>query len=203
MVDLEIRFTADDECIPPKHLLLSIPWLPPHIYRSLFSPSPRLWRMCLPASPSPRSRPPLLLGKTNLGQSLLLNEFYTDRLLPFPLHRRLQRTQPSPQPGTPPHSDCDWPTRLRLQHLWSLIGRGFSVALRLAGLQGVLFLWDGCRGAQEDLCAHREIPTNLSQAGRLPQHHNDASERKWSQSFPQPPNLFAPKANCLKEVFDT
>lgn len=160
--------------------------------------------MCLPASPSPRTPPsPFLLGKTNLGQSLLLNEFYTDRLLPFPLHRRLQCTQPSPQPGTPPHSDCDWPTRLRLQHLWSLIGRGFSVALRLAGLQGVLFLWDGCRGAQEDLCAHREIPTNLSQAGRLPQHHNDASERKWSQSFPQPLNLFPPEANCLKEVFDT
>lgn len=75
--------------------------------------------------------------------------------------------------------------------------------LRLAGLQGVLFLWDGCRGAQEDLCAHRDIPTNLSQAGRVPQHHSDASNRKWSQSFLHTLIVVAPKASCLKEVFDT
>lgn len=59
---------------------------------------------------------PLLLGKMNLGQSLLLNEFYSDKLLPFPLQRQLQSTQPFPQPGTPPHSRSDWLTRLRLQH---------------------------------------------------------------------------------------
>ncbi len=38
----------------------------------------------------------------------------------------------------------------------------------------------------------REIPTNLSQAGRLPKHHisNEASKLKWSQSFLQPLNVF-------------
>lgn len=147
---------------------------------------------------------PLLLGKTNLGQSLLLNEFYFDKLLPFPLQRQLQSTQPSPQPGTPPHSRSDWLRSLRLQHLWSPIGPSCSVMLWLAGLQGVLFLWDGCRGAQEDLCAHREIPTNLSQAGRLPKHHvgSEAAKLKWSQSFLQLLNLSAFTATCHMDFYN-
>lgn len=136
---------------------------------------------------------PHLLGKTNLGQSLLLNEFYSDKLLPFLLQQQLQSTQTSPQTGTPPHSLCDWLQSLTLQHLWSPIGPSSPVMLWLAGLQGVLFLWDGCRGAQEDLCAHREIPTNLSQAGRLPKQHvgGKASKLKGRQSFPISQNLCA------------
>lgn len=94
------------------------------IHRSLPSPSP--------CSGCVYPQPPLLLGKTNLGQSLLLNEFYSDRLLPFQLQRQLQRTQPSPQPGTPPHSESDWLRHVRLQHLSSPIGSKCSVIPRLA-----------------------------------------------------------------------
>lgn len=167
MVDLDICFSTDDESIPTNFVSSpSLFFL--YLLRPLLPLPPvadMLTRNTLPL--------PLLLGKTNLGHSLLLNEFYSDKLLLFLLQRQLQSTQHSPQPGTPPHSNSYWLTRLRLQHLWSPIGLSCSVILWLARLQGVLFLWDGCRGAQEDLCAHREIPTNLSRAGRLPKHHND------------------------------
>lgn len=101
-----------------------LPQLSIAIHRSLPSPSP--------CSGCVYPQTPLLLGKTNLGQSLLLNEFYTDRLLPFPLQHQLQCTQPSPQQGTPPHSECDWLMRVRLQHLSSPIGSRCSVIPRLA-----------------------------------------------------------------------
>lgn len=96
-------------------LITSLPLCPfsPPICCCLFSSSPP-YRMCLPAIPLP-----LLLGKKNLGQLLLLNEFYSDKLLPISLQRQLQSTQPSPQSGTPPHYDSDWLTRFTLASLES------------------------------------------------------------------------------------
>ncbi|TNN41666.1 hypothetical protein EYF80_048164 [Liparis tanakae] len=137
-----------------------------------------------PPPPSPTG------GKTNLGQSLLLNEFYSHKLLPFPLQRQLPSTPPSPWPGTPPHSGSDWLRSLTLQHPCSPIGWSCSATLRLAGLQEVLFLWDGCCGAQEDLCAHREMPTNLSRAGWTPGPHigTGAADGSSSQRLWQPGN---------------
>ena len=109
MLDFEICLSTNDESV---HTSLA-PCLLSSLYCSLFCPSP--CSGCVyPQTPLPL---PLLLGKMNLGQSLLLNEFYSDRLLPFPLQRQLQSTQPSPQPGTPPHSHSDWLRSVRLQHL--------------------------------------------------------------------------------------
>lgn len=158
--------------------------------------------MCLPASP--------LLSSPSLASPPGENESRSIAPPEWILHWQappLPATSPAtvhatlPSARDTPHTDSDWPTGLRLQHYWSPIGRGFSVMLRLAGLQGVLFLWDGCRGAQEDLCAHRDIPTNLSRAGRVPQHHSDASNRKWSQSFLHTLIVVAPKSQLSQRSF--
>lgn len=133
MVNAEICFSMDDESTPSKH---RSPFASP-LSTAPSTPPPPCSGCVYPQHPPPL---PLLLGKTNLGQSLLLNEFYSDKLLPLPLKRQLQSTQPSPQPGTPPHSQFDWLRSLSFQHLWNLIGPSCSVMLGLAGLQGVLFL---------------------------------------------------------------